>query len=71
MGIITGGRLIEGSGLGSPILNAGAPVNNETSLGVAVVGSKLTDTTNGAAYICTATNGDDEITWTLIGEQAS
>jgi hypothetical protein len=69
MAIITGGKIIEGSGLNTPLLNAGAPTVNVTYLGVAVVGSKLIDTTNGKLYICTATNGTSTITWTVVGTQ--
>jgi hypothetical protein len=59
-----------GSGLTSaPLLSDGAPVANETFLGVAVVGSRLTDTSTGIAYICTATNGTSTITWTKVGAQ--
>jgi hypothetical protein len=69
MPIIETGRVIEGSGLATPLRNAGAPVVNVTYLGIAVVGSKLIDTTNGKAYICTATNGSSTITWTVVGAQ--
>jgi hypothetical protein len=69
MAIISGGRIIEGSGLDAPLLNAGAPTVNVTYLGTAVVGSQLIDTTNGKAYICTATNGTSTITWTVVGTQ--
>ncbi len=69
MAIITGGRIIEGSGLNTPLQNAGAPTSNVTFLGVAVVGAQLVDTTNGKLYICTATNGTSTITWTSVGSQ--
>lgn len=69
MAVISGGRIIEGSGLDAPLLNAGAPTVNVTYLGIAVVGSQLIDTTNGKAYICTATNGSSTITWTVVGAQ--
>ena len=69
MAVISGGRIIEGSGLDAPLLNAGAPTVNVTYLGIAVVGSQLIDTTNGKAYICTATNGTSTITWTVVGAQ--
>lgn len=69
MGIIESGRVIEGSGLAAPLRNAGAPTNNVTFLGVAIVGSQLIDTTNGKAYICTATNGSSTVTWTVVGAQ--
>ncbi len=58
-----------GTGLGTPLRNAGAPTANVTYLGTAVVGSKLIDTTNGQDYICTATNGTSTITWTKTGTQ--
>lgn len=60
---------ITGNGTGTPLKNAGAPTANVTFLGVAVVGSKLIDTTNGKDYICTATDGTSTITWTLVGAQ--
>lgn len=69
MGIIETGRGTEGLGLGVPFRNAGAPVANTTLLGIAVVGSRLIDTTNGKDYICTATNGTSTITWTVVGAQ--
>lgn len=69
MGIIETGRGTEGLGLGSPFRNAGAPTANVTLLGIAVVGSQLIDTTNGKAYICTATNTTSTITWTVTGAQ--
>jgi hypothetical protein len=50
MPVITGGNLV-GSGLGQPLLNAGAPVNNTTFVGVAVVGSLLIDTVNGKLHL--------------------
>lgn len=69
MGIIEGGRVIEGAGLGAPLRNAGAPTANVTYLGVAGLGSQLIDTTNGKVYVCTATNGTSTITWTVVGAQ--
>lgn len=69
MGIISGGKVIEGSGLDAPLLNAGAPTANVTYLGVAQVGSLLIDTTGGKLYICTATNGTSTVTWTVVGAQ--
>ena len=69
MPIITGGKVIEGSGLKTPLTNAGAPVNNTTYVGIATVGSLLIDTTNGKLYICTATNGTSTVTWTVVGTQ--
>jgi hypothetical protein len=58
-----------GIGLAHPFLVAGAPTNNVTRLGTAVVGSQLIDTTNGKLYVCTATNGTSTITWTVTGSQ--
>jgi hypothetical protein len=58
-----------GIGLAHPFLNAGAPTNNVTRLGTAVVGSQLIDTTNGKLYVCTATNGTSTVTWTVTGTQ--
>lgn len=69
MAVIEPGNVLPGSGLGTPLRNAGAPVNNTTYLGVAVVGSKLIDTTNGKDYICTATNGTSTVTWVAVGTQ--
>lgn len=69
MAVISGGKIIEGSGLNAPLLNAGAPTVNVTYLGTAIVGSQLIDTTNGKTYICTATNGSSTITWTVVGAQ--
>jgi hypothetical protein len=52
-----------------PFQSSGAPTNNVTQLGRAIVGSLLVDTTNGKAYICTATNGTSTITWVSVGSQ--
>jgi hypothetical protein len=68
MAIITGGRVVEGSGLGTPLTNAGAPTNNVTYVGVAVVGSRLIDTTNGKLYIATVATAST-VTWTVVGAQ--
>ncbi len=62
-----GGRLIEGSGLGTPLMNAGAPVNGTTFAGIAAVGARLVDTTNGKLYINTGTQASP--TWTVVGAQ--
>ncbi len=67
MGVIESGRVIEGSGTGTPLRNAGAPTTT-TYLGVAVVGSQLIDTTNGKAYIATAVSGS-AVTWAVTGAQ--
>lgn len=69
MAVIEPGNVLPGSGLGTPLRGAGAPVTNVTFLGVAVVGSKYIDTTNGKDYICTATNGTSTIAWTVVGAQ--
>ena len=69
MPIISGGNVIQGNGLSSPYQNAGAPTNNVTQLGNAVVGSLLIDTVNGKLFICTATNGTSTVTWTVVGTQ--
>jgi hypothetical protein len=85
MPIISGGKVIEGAQLRpvvqtnastgasvAPVAlfsNAGAPTVNVTLLGTAVVGSLLSDTTNGTLYICTATNGTSTIVWTVVGTQ--
>lgn len=67
MAIIEPGNVIEGSGLNSPLRNAGAPTTS-TYVKVAVVGSQLIDTTNGKLYVCTANNGT-AITWIVAGAQ--
>lgn len=69
MPVISGGTVMQGNGLARPLLNSGAPTNNVTGLGAAVVGALLIDTTNGKLYICTATNGTSTITWTVVGAQ--
>jgi hypothetical protein len=69
MPVITGGNVLPGNGLSTPFLNAGAPTNNVTQLGNAVVGSLLIDTTGGKLYICTATNGTSTVTWVSVGSQ--
>jgi hypothetical protein len=55
-------------GLKVPFQNAGAPTTT-TQLGRAVVGSELTDYTNGIDYVCTATDGTTTVTWTKVGLQ--
>jgi hypothetical protein len=72
MGIIETGRVIEGSGLGTPLRFAGAPTSaaGGTYAGTAAVGAILIDTTNGKEYICTAyVAGTNTITWTVVGTQ--
>jgi hypothetical protein len=69
MPVISGGKIVPGSGLDAPFLNAGAPVNDTTYVGMAVVGSLLIDTTNGILYICTVSNGTTTATWTKVGTQ--
>ena len=68
MAVITGGNVIPGNGLRSPIQKAGALAANDFA-GQCVVGSQAVDTTNGKLYICTATNGSTTATWTVVGEQ--
>lgn len=68
MAIIEPGRVIEGSGTGTPLRFAGAPTTS-TYAGIAIVGSVLIDTTNGQHYICTVTNGTTSATWTKTGAQ--
>jgi hypothetical protein len=57
--------------LGAPLLNAGAPTSGAggTGLGIAKVGSRLLDTTNGKLYIATATDFTTTITWVSVGSQ--
>lgn len=68
MPVITGGQIMPSNGLGSPIQNAGAPAANAYA-GQVVIGGQLIDTTNGKAYICTATNGTTTATWVVVGAQ--
>jgi hypothetical protein len=71
MGIISGGRIIPGSGLDGPLLNAGAPANGivgtGTYAGVAPKGALLTDTVNGVLYQNTGTQASP--TWTKVGTE--
>ena len=52
MAIITGGKIIEGSGLDAPLLTDVVPVNGTsgTYAGVAAVGARLINTTTGLQY---------------------
>jgi hypothetical protein len=70
MAIIESGRVIEGSGTGTPLrfTGAGAPAANFLA-GTVVVGSMLINTQTGVLYICTATNGSTTATWTAVGAQ--
>ena len=63
-----GGALIEGSGWGVPLRNAGAPTNGVTGANVAAIGARLIDTTNGKLYINTNTQASP--TWTVVGAQS-
>lgn len=51
-----------------PLTKAGALVSNDFADGLAV-GDLAVDTTNGKAYICTATDGETTSTWTVVGAQ--
>ena len=70
MAVIEPGRVIEGSGLGTPLrfAAAGAPSANYLA-GTVVVGSQLINTTTGVQYACTATNGSTTATWQAVGAQ--
>lgn len=68
MPVISGGVVMPSDGLGRPIFNAGAPGANAYA-GQVAVGGQLVDTTNGKAYICTATNGSTTATWVVVGAQ--
>jgi hypothetical protein len=68
MGIISGGVVLPNDGVGRPILKASAFASNDFA-GSVVVGGIGIDTTNGKAYICTATNGTSTSTWVVIGAQ--
>lgn len=68
--IISGGNVMPGASQRKyEISAAGAPTVNVTGLGVAVIGDRYTNTTNGVLYICTATNGTSTIVWTVVGTQ--
>ena len=71
MPIISGGKIVEGSGTGSPLTFAGAPTSGAggTYSGVAVVGSQLIDTTNGKLYICTVATPGATFAWVSVGGQ--
>jgi hypothetical protein len=69
MPFITGGQVASGITAARVFKGAGAPVVNVTLLGIAGIGDQYNDTTNGKAYICTATNGTSTITWVVIGTQ--
>lgn len=60
-------QVIEGSGLGSPLRQAGAP-DGTSYAGKAAPGAILIDTTNTTVYINTGTQAAP--TWTKIGTQA-
>lgn len=68
MPIISGGNIMPTNGLGVPIQKAGALAANDFAGSVAVGGIAI-DTTNGKAYICTATNGTTTATWVVVGAQ--
>jgi hypothetical protein len=65
MAIMPPGLVVPGSGLGTPLRNAGAPVNGTTYAGVAAVGALLIDTTNAFLYQNTGTVASP--TWTKVG----
>jgi hypothetical protein len=72
MGIIETGRVIEGSGTGTPLrLATGTPNSpaNTPYAGIAKIGSVLVEEATGKLWICTATNGSTTITWTVVGAQ--
>lgn len=52
-----------------PYRNAGAPAANALA-GEVAIGDLLLDTTNGNAYLCTATDGATTATWKLITRAA-
>jgi hypothetical protein len=68
MPIISGGQVMPGNGLTSPILKAGALAANDFA-GQVALGGLAIDTTNAKLYICTATNGTSTATWTVVGAQ--
>ena len=67
MTILKGGQVIAGSGLGTPLLFAGTPVDGTsgTEAGVAAVGAELIDTTTGTRYKNANTQASP--TWVQIG----
>lgn len=69
MPIISGGRIIEGAGLGAPLTTDTAPTTT-TFLGTATVGSRLVDTSTGLLYAATAVT-DTAVTWTVVGTQTA
>jgi hypothetical protein len=66
--VISGGNILPGNGLSQPFLNAGAPTNNVTFVGHAVVGSLLIDTNAGKLYIATVATAST-VTWVSVGSQ--
>lgn len=69
MALIETGNVIPGT-VGTPLRHAGAPTDNVTFVGKAVVGTPLIDTTNGVLYICTVSNGTTTVTWVKVGTQS-
>lgn len=69
MAVTPPGKVIAGSGLGSPLRNAGAPVNGVvgtgTYAGIAAVGALLIDTTNAILYQNQGTAASP--VWTKVG----
>jgi hypothetical protein len=62
-------RKAKGGGDGIPIgvfTKAGVPTNNVDFVGQAVVGSTCVNTSSGAPYKCTATDGSTTITWAVV-----
>lgn len=69
MPIISGGKIIEGAGLGAPLTHPGPPTTT-TFLGTATVGSRLIDTSSGLLYAATAVTAS-AVTWTVVGTQTA
>jgi hypothetical protein len=71
MGIIIGGTITPGSGLDSPLLHAGAPVNGVlgtgTFAGIVPKGGLLNDITNGILYQNTGTQASP--VWSKVGAE--
>ncbi len=68
MPVIESGGVIPGT-TGTPLRNAGAPVDNTTFVGRAAVGTLLIDITNGKLYIATVATATT-VTWVVVGGQS-
>lgn len=62
--LLVGGKLIEGVGLGTPLVGPGVPVNGTTFAGIAPLGAILINAANGARFVNTGTQAAP--LWTAI-----